>query len=866
MREAGDGWTLSAGSGLPAWSGKAAGRPRRVSPRVGSARSEARPCVRGKAIFAGDRKLLVRGATYGAFRPDEHGNEFHDPQLIGRDLALMAANGMNAVRIPHTTPPRALLDLAQRHGLRVMVGLSAEQQIGFWIDGKRREARDGEEALRARVRACAGHPALLCYGLGNEIPAPIVRWYGRRRVERFLEQMHRIVREEDPDGLVTYVNYPTTEYLELPFLDLLCFNVYLESQPRLAAYLARLQNVAGDRPLIMGELGLDSLRHGELAQARALAWQVRTAFAAGCAGAFVFSWTDEWYRGGADVDDWKFGLTDGRRRPKPALASVRQAFAQAPFQADRSWPRVSVIVCSYNGSRTIRDCCEGLRQLEYPDFEVIVVDDGSTDATAAIAEGYGFRVVRTENRGLSSARNTGLAAATGEIVAYLDDDAYPDPHWLGYLAETFARTDHAGVGGPNLTPAEDGPIAQCVARSPGNPTHVLLTDGEAEHIPGCNMAFRRSALEAIGGFDPRFRAAGDDVDVCWRLRERGFTLGFSPAATVWHHRRSSVSAYLKQQVGYGRAEGLLAEKWREQHGRFGHWSWQGRIYAAASAGTASLRRPRVYHGVWGQAPFQALYERAPSTLLSLPRMPEFYLIVLALLGCSALGALWRPLRLALPLLALSLGVLVWGAVARALFAARSTSLGSRLRGRRWVALVAFLHLVQPVARLWGRLRDGRAAVRRAGARGFRVPRPRTAWVWSATWQAPELWLESFEALLRAQGARVARGGSWDAWDLELGGPWLVSLRACVAAEDGRGGQLIRFRAWPRVAPPALVTTASTLLLAGLAAWDGAWIASAVLGSAAAMLSFLIVAASGAASAAYVRALEAIARSARGSAG
>src|SRR5439155_19857996 len=95
------------------------------------------------------------------------------------------------------------------------------------------------------------------------------------------------------------------------------------------------------------------------------------------------------------------------------------------------------------------------------------------------------RLIRTPNRGLSSARNTGLVAATGEIVAYLDDDAYPDPHWLTYLAATFLSTSHAGVGGPNVAPAGDGPIAECVARAPGGPVHVLVTDREAEHIPGC---------------------------------------------------------------------------------------------------------------------------------------------------------------------------------------------------------------------------------------------------------------------------------------------------------------------------------------------------------------------------------------------
>src|SRR5205807_10069163 len=102
---------------------------------------------------------------------------------------------------------------------------------------------------------------------------------------------------------------------------------------------------AGDRPLLMSELGLDSLRNGEDMQARSLDWQVRTTFAAGCAGVFVFSWTDEWYRHENDVPDWLFGLTRVDRSPKPALAAVGEAFAEAPFAPGLPWPRVSVVVC-----------------------------------------------------------------------------------------------------------------------------------------------------------------------------------------------------------------------------------------------------------------------------------------------------------------------------------------------------------------------------------------------------------------------------------------------------------------------------------------------------------------------------------------
>src|SRR6184192_1117380 len=296
-----------------------------------------RPCVRGKFLFVGDEKLYVRGVTYGAFTPDAAGNEYHDLATVERDFAQMAANGINAVRIPHTTPPRALLDIASRHGLRVMVGLSAEQYVGYLVD-RPPGAPDVEALIRNKVRSCAGHPALLCYALGNEIPALMARWLGRRKVERYLERLYRIVKEEDPEGLVTYVNYPTTEYLRLPFLDFLCFNVYLESQQAFESYIARLHNLSLERPVLISEIGLDSLRNGEERQAEVLSWQIRTIFEEGCCGVVVFAWTDEWYHGKYLVEDWKFGLTTRDRSPKPALRAVRRAFLESPFPSDISWP------------------------------------------------------------------------------------------------------------------------------------------------------------------------------------------------------------------------------------------------------------------------------------------------------------------------------------------------------------------------------------------------------------------------------------------------------------------------------------------------------------------------------------------------
>jgi len=835
-------------------------------PDVGVDREKlrSRVTVRGKHFFEDGKKYIARGPTYGAFRPSPAGEEYHDLAQVERDFAQMAANGMNAVRIPHTMPPRALLDIAQRHGLRVMVGLSAEQYVGYLLDGRDSEAI--EARVREKVRAVAGHPALLTYALGNEIPAGIVRYLGPARVERILKKLYRVVKSEDPESIVTYVNYPTTEYLDLPFLDLISFNVYLEDRESLESYLARLHNIAGDRPLLMSEVGLDSLRNGEDIQAETLDWQIRATLTAGCAGAFIFAWTDEWYRS-SDVGDWEFGLTRRDRSPKPALAAVRRAFAETPFAPDREWPRVSVIVCTHNGSRTLRNALGGLERLEYPDYEVIVVEDGSTDRTADIAAEFDVRLIRTTNQGLSAARNTGLRAATGSIVAYLDDDAHPDAHWLHYLVEDLERSDHAGIGGPNIAPPGDGLIAECVANAPGGPVHVLLTDRVAEHIPGCNMAFRREALLAVNGFDPQFRAAGDDVDLCWRFHGRGWTIGFSPSAVVWHHRRNSIRAYWKQQKGYGKAEALLERKWPEKYNRVGHVSWGGRVYGPGLVRALSWKRGRVYQGTWGSAPFQSLYAPATGFLSSLPLMPEWYLAIAILGGLSALGMLWSPLFWALPLLALSVG----GVLAQALRSAVGARFPSRPRNLPGLAIrygiTAFLHLIQPAARLAGRWyhgltpwRRGRWAVSGPGAWAF--PRIRRYSIWSEHWQAPDLWLEELEDHLRIPGGSVRRGGDFEAWDLELVAGSMGVARLILAAEDHAGGkQYLRIRSWPVVPRLPIIAFTGSAVLAISAAWAGAGIVGSVLGVAALAASVITLLESGAATAAAARAIRKLEESA-----
>jgi glycosyltransferase involved in cell wall biosynthesis len=790
----------------------------------------ARPRVRGKFLFLGEEKFWVKGVTYGTFAQDENGIERFVPQIVEEDFATIAENGFNAVRT-YTVPPRWVLDVAWKNGLRVIVGIPVEVPMAL-IDepGKPAEIVDW---VRKQLRTCAGHPAVFCYTIGNEIAPSIVRWHGRRRIEKFLERLYRVAKQEDPGALVTYVNFPTTEYLQLPFLDFLCFNVYLETQGALEAYIARLHNLSDDRPLLLAEIGLDSLRNGEEKQADTLDWQIRSVFSSGCCGAIIYGWTDEWYRWGDLVQDWNFGLTTRDRTPKPALRAVRNALAESPFSMQGAWPRISVVVCSFNGSQTIRDTLNGLLKLDYLDFEVIVVNDGSTDSTPKIASEYPFRLINTQNLGLSNARNTGIEAATGEIIAFIDDDAYPDTHWLRFIALALHTGEYVGIGGPNLQVPEDGWKSEAVAYAPG-PNPVLLTDRVAEHIPGCNMSFRREALKEIRGFDQVFRIAGDDVDLCWRLRERGGVIGYSHAAIVWHHRRNSFRKYWKQQEGYGRAETMLEKKWPEKYNEFGELKWLGRIYGKGVSQDFSSKKGRVYFGVWGTAPFQSLYQSSNS-LWSLTLAPEWYLATGFLGLVFLLTITWGASMIPGALLLLGLAI----PVSQALMNSRHARIDARprLERIRLHTAIFFLQLLQPLARLKGRLGSGLIPWNRQWISTRPRFFPLTKELWRDEWQDARETLRDLQTKLRDTGTVVKSGGDYDRWDLEVREGRFGGCRLLLATQSyGTGRQLLRYRIIPRYSGLVLAVCALFAVISVGAGLSGNWTPSIVSGFAAGFLT------------------------------
>jgi GT2 family glycosyltransferase len=760
----------------------------------GPALDDAPPAIGGKFFFTGDHKLYLRGVSYGPFAVSDHGFPFPTEKTLERDFSLMAELGANCLRT-FTVPPRWLLDRAGEHGLRVLVTIPWAEHVCF-LDNESLVA-EIRGTVRAAADTCGDHPALFGFLIGNEIPPDIVRWYGPERVHDFLRILRDEVKVRAPRALVSYANFPSTEYLDVTDLvDFVSFNVYLHREADFRRYLSRLQNIAEDKPLVLTEFGVDSMREGTEAQAELLTWMIRAAFESGVAGTFVFSWTDDWFTGGSRIADWAFGLVDADRQPKPSYHAVRAQYGGVlPPRLERT-PRVSVVVCAYNAGRTMDACLESLRTLNYPDYEVIVVNDGSTDRTLEISErhrsvydadpgGPRMVIISQENKGLSVARNVGAHAATGEIIAYTDSDCVPDPDWLAFLVYKFVRSGFVAVGGPNFPPPEPDLVPAAVAVSPGGPTHVLLNDEVAEHIPGCNMAFTKKALEEIGGFEPVFAAAGDDVDLCWRLQNRGYAIGFSPAATVWHYRRNTVKAYLKQQMGYGKAEALLYFKHPYRFNLLGQSRWLGRIYGELTTAVLS-RRPIIYFGAFGRGLFQSMYE-APSSLLAyLPFTLEWNAVGILLF----LSALVTPG--ALPIAALPLAVsIIWS-----ITTAARARIDPRFAGVRSRALIAVLTYLGPLARgfqryLW-RIRS-HAQIEPVTFEGPQQPahidwlrRTFTLGYWSEQGHEKEALLAGVMDFLIPRKYLIAVDPGWNRWDLEVyRGVW-SKARLAVATENHGG--------------------------------------------------------------------------------
>jgi glycosyltransferase involved in cell wall biosynthesis len=774
------------------------------------------PTVLGRFLHVKGKRFWIKGVTYGTFRPNEAGEPFPDRSQVLKDFNAMRETGINTVRL-YTPPPAWLADMAADVSLFLIPDIC-------W--GPRRCDLDDQERLRflfhwtrEHARRLADHPAILMFSIGNEIPPLIARWYTAPRIEEFLQTLHAIVKEEAPNVLTTYVCHPPTEYLRLPFLDVLSYNVYLERELEMRAYLARLMALAHEKPVLLAEIGLDSKQHGGEAQARHLDWQIRAAFEKGLCGVTVYGWTDEWGIFGTDVTGWAFGLTDARRRPKPALSVVRGLYERDVYRNRlKPWPKVSVIVCCYNAESTLDECLKSLSNLRYPSCEVIVIDDGSNDATYEIATRFNIRCTRVANGGLSAARNLGIEISTGEIVAFIDSDAYADQDWLYYLVSALEEHGAAAVGGPNLSPLSDGFIAQCVDESPGNPTCVLVDNQAAEHIPGCNMAFCKEIFKSVGVFDAQHRAAGDDVDLCWRILVANRKIVYHPSALVWHHRRPTIKAYLRQQRGYGFAEAHLQRRYPGRFNFFGYPVWQGGVYDSVHShlrreGLPLVFNPRIYRGTFCGAQFQTLYQPFMTWWFQIFSTAEWLTLTVCTLFSGILSIAFGPDTLGYGLVALATGMSLTTLGASLLAGLRGVG-NKKWRGRdrlKGLLIIGLLHILQPLARTWGRIK-GRWRLRNMPLMFNHTD------LLEGDLAKRDIWLHQLILHMRSCGWVAVPCNEWDDADIEILGPGPYTLKLTSVYEEDlqRAMHHVRYRVTPKMKLHApLVVAALMAILFGI---------------------------------------------------
>jgi GT2 family glycosyltransferase len=425
-------------------------------------------------------------------------------------------------------------------------------------------------------------------------------------------------------------------------------------------------------------------------------------------------------------------------------------------------------------------CLESLRHLNYPDYEVVWVDDGSTDHTPEIAARFPeVKTIRQANMGLSYARNVAAAESTGDVLVYTDSDCMADTDWLYFLVGTLLSGDYAGVGGPNISPPAANWIQACVAAAPGGPSHVLLSDVVAEHIPGCNMAFHRWAFEKVGGFDTEYRKAGDDVDFCWRLQQEGQVIAFSPAAIVWHYRRFTLKAFRKQQEGYGEAESLLRFKHLIFFGPTGTARWKGQIYGAPRF-SWFISRPVVYHGVFGSGLFQSIYPAPQSEIAAYLSSIEWVALTFAIF-LLALELEWLKI---VPYLMIGGTFLVaLSYMVQARIEPRYDTVPARL-------LVMFLAFAQPLVRGWARyftwwkFKRTPASVITTPEAGNPSPphNPTRLAYWSETSTGRDELLREVIAALEAEGWSYSTDTGWQNWDLHIYGNFWWSVTVGTVTE------------------------------------------------------------------------------------
>lgn len=221
-------------------------------------------------------------------------------------------------------------------------------------------------------------------------------------------------------------------------------------------------------------------------------------------------------------------------------------------EAQQGCPDVTIVIAVYNGAPTIAACVSSLLGLCYPreHVEIVVVDNGSTDATLERLQAFGsaIRVLHQKTRGASAARNAGVRAARGTIVAFTDADCTVEPEWLGALVAPLVDRGVGVVGGPILSRIDGNRIERF-----GDVIHDqrrAIEDDAAPYVASGNWASRADVLLQLGLFDESLRRS-QDVDLAWRAVQAGFRLVYAPDAIVHHRNERTIWGLINEGYVHG---------------------------------------------------------------------------------------------------------------------------------------------------------------------------------------------------------------------------------------------------------------------------------------------------------------------------
>ncbi len=253
---------------------------------------------------------------------------------------------------------------------------------------------------------------------------------------------------------------------------------------------------------------------------------------------------------------------------------------------DRTPLFVSVIIPVLNGERFIGECLASLLRTDYPveRREILVVDNGSTDGTAETIKSFPVQYLREDRRGVCFARNKGIMASRGEILAFTDADCIVSRVWLREMVEAFKEEGIGGVAGEIVAYPPRTPAEQYAAKVGHMSPQKYLARPLLPFAVFANLAFRRSVFDRIGLLDEAM-PSGESTDFCTRfLKGTLLKLKFAPKAIVFHRHRSNGWAFFRQQWNYGRGHALLYDKYRQEV----PWGWRQNFLSYGDVARAAL--------------------------------------------------------------------------------------------------------------------------------------------------------------------------------------------------------------------------------------------------------------------------------------